>query len=215
LGSASRAQRKGDEQTRHNLRRVVKDIEGMVDRDDLQRIILAGAPEVTGELRNLLPKRLASRVVGTVDVATSASIDEIRDVVTPIAEKAERDTEEATVSDLITSAAKSGNSVVGLQQTLDALNQHRVWRFVWADGFQAPGYVCSQCGALFSVDTACSLCGSPVVGTEDVVETAIDVAVRRGARIEVVRGDEAKSSLMNAGGIGAYLRTRKPRARAS
>jgi peptide subunit release factor 1 (eRF1) len=43
---------------------------------------------------------------------------------------------------------------------------------------------------------------------EDVVERAVDHAVRKGANVEVIRSEEAESSLTNAGGIGAFLRTR-------
>jgi peptide subunit release factor 1 (eRF1) len=99
--------------------------------------------------------------------------------------------------------------VIGLAHTLYALNQRRVWQLVYADAFHAPGYECTKCAALFSTDaTSCSFCGSVVRPIEDVVECAVDHAVRRGARIEVIRGEEAESSLMNAGGIGAFLRTR-------
>ena len=215
LGSASRAQRKGDEQVRQNLRRVVTDIDAMVDKRGIQHLILAGASELTAELRALLSKRLDSLVIGTVDMATSAGTDEIYNAVTPICEKFERDSEEATVTDLVTLAAKSDGVVIGLSQTLHALNQYRVWRLVCADGFQSPGYQCTQCAALFPLDTICSVCGSEVTAIQDVVENGVDLAVRRGARIEFVRGNEAESSLMNAGGIGAFLRTRTPKTRVS
>jgi peptide subunit release factor 1 (eRF1) len=47
-----------------------------------------------------------------------------------------------------------------------------------------------------------------VTRIEDVVERAVDHGVRHGASVEVIRSEEAESSLMNAGGIGAFLRTR-------
>jgi peptide subunit release factor 1 (eRF1) len=144
-----------------------------------------------------------------VDLATTATIEQIRSAAAPLAEKFEHDTEAATVTNLVTSAAKSARVVIGLAHTLYALNQRRVWQLVYADAFHAPGYECTKCAALFSTDaTSCSFCGSLVRPIEDVVECAVDHAVRRGARIEVIRGEEAESSLMNAGGIGAFLRTR-------
>jgi hypothetical protein len=209
LSSASHAQRRADEQVRLNLRRVAKDIDLQFEQHGVNRIILAGSPEVTAELRVVLPKRLESQVIGRVDLATGATLEQIRNVMAPIAENFERDTEEATVTDLVTSAAKSGRAVIGLGYTLYALNQHRIWQLVYAGGFHARGYECVQCSAMYSLETtSCSLCGSDVVAVDDVVERAVDHAVRNGARVEVIQSESAESALMNAGGIGAFLRTR-------
>ena len=208
IGSASHAQRKADEQILLNLRHAAKDIDSMFAECGVNRIILAGLPEVTGELKTILPKRVLTRVIGTVDIATSATIEKIRKAAAPIAEKFERETEEALVTDLVTSSAKSGRVVIGLGHTLHALNQSRVWQLVYAGEFHSPGHECPQCAALFSIETSCPFCGSAVDRIEDVVERAVDQAIRKGAKIEVIRNEEAESSLINAGGIGAYLRTR-------
>jgi peptide subunit release factor 1 (eRF1) len=209
MGSASRAQRKADEQVRLNLRHIAKDMDLMLEQHGVGRIILAGSPEITTELRSVLPKRIQSHVIGTIDVATIATIEDIRSKAAPLAEKFERDTEVGIVRDLVTSAAKSARVVIGLVNTLYALNRRRIWQLVYADEFHSPGYECPKCAALFSIETiSCSFCGSAVSPIEDVVERAVDHAVRRGVRVEVIRGEEAESSLMNAGGIGAFLRTR-------
>jgi peptide subunit release factor 1 (eRF1) len=209
LGTGDHAQRKADEQIRLNLRHVTKDIDAMLEQHSVRRMILAGSPEITAELKAVLPKRLVSQVIGTVDIATSATVDEIRNATAPIAERFERDTEEALVTDLVTSGAKLGRVVIGLGHTLQALNQRRVWQLLYADGFHSPGYECPRCAALFSVaTTSCAFCNSPVDSVEDVVERAVDHAIRRDVRVEVIRGEESESSLINAGGIGAFLRTR-------
>jgi histone H3/H4 len=209
MGSASHAQRKADEQIRLNLRHIAKDMELMLEQHSIRRIILAGSPEITTELRSVLPRPVQSHVIGTVDLAITATIEDIRSKAVPLAEKFERDTENGIVKDLVTSAAKSARVVVGLVNTLYALNRRRIWQLVYADEFHSPGYECPKCAALFSIETvSCSFCGSAVSSIEDVVERAVDHAVRRGAMVEVIRGAEAESSLMNAGGIGAFLRTR-------
>jgi Bacterial archaeo-eukaryotic release factor family 10 len=46
-------------------------------KNGTEPIILAGSPEITAELRAILPKRLQSKVIGTVDLATAATIEEI------------------------------------------------------------------------------------------------------------------------------------------
>jgi peptide subunit release factor 1 (eRF1) len=209
LGSASRAQRKADEQVRLNLRHALKDVRAVLEERGIERIILAGSSAITAELQGIMPQRLASRVIARLDIPITAAIEEIKAGAAPAAEKYERDTEEALVQDLLTSAAKTDRAVVGLGRTLHAVNQHRVWQLACADSFCAPGFECSKCEALFSIETAtCSSCGSPVFPVGDVVEQAVDQALRKGARIEVVRGAEAESALINFGGIGAFLQTR-------
>jgi hypothetical protein len=216
IGSASHAQRKADEQIRANLKQMIKDIDSLLDRHGVKRVILAGSPEITAELKALLPKRLADQVIGSVDIAINATLDDVRRAAAPIAETFERHTEEAVVTNLVTSAAKSGRVTIGLGHTLHALNQHRVWQLIYADGYQASGYECPRCNALFALETAsCALCGSTLTPTENVVERAVDHAMRKGVKIEAIRGEEPGSSLMNAGGIGALLKTRTSRVRVS
>jgi peptide subunit release factor 1 (eRF1) len=209
LGSASRAQRKADEEVRLNLRHFAKDMNVVLEQNGIGRIILAGSPEITNELQAILPKRLASRVIGKLDLAISAKLEEIQRAAAVLAEKVERVTEKKLVNDLITTAAKSTRAFIGIGRTLYALNKGRIWQLVYAAGFRSKGYECRNCDALFSVETvSCSFCGSELTVVEDVVERAIDHAVRKGARVEVIRSEEGESSLINAGGIGAFLRTR-------
>jgi peptide subunit release factor 1 (eRF1) len=188
----------------------------MLSEWNVGRIILAGAPEITAELHAHLPKKLSSRVIGKVDLAIDATTEEIRNTTMPVSEKHEQEAEESVVSDLVTSAAKARRAVVGLENTLRAVHHHRVWHLVFAEGLASPGCECSRCGALFSGETnSCSLCGATVQPVDDVVERVVDQAIRKDARIEVVRSQRAESLLMSAGGIGAFLRTRAINARAS
>jgi rubrerythrin len=216
LGAAGRAQQKADEHIRANLRQMTRRIDVAVLQHRIRRLILAGSPEITAELKALLPKRLELRVIGTLNVAINANLDEIRNAAAPLAERFERQSEATLVTELVTSAAKAGSVVLGLEQTLQAANDGRIWQLVYADGFAASGYECRNCGVLSSAgQPACPLCGSSVNPAEDLVDQIIAHASRKGAKVEVIRGQEAKSSLMSAGGIGAFLRTRTPSVRVS
>jgi peptide subunit release factor 1 (eRF1) len=216
LGAASHAQRKADEEVRVNLRQMIKQLEHTITEFGVHRIILAGSPQNTAQLRALLPKRLASRVIGTVDLAINATPEVVRNAAAALAENFEGQTERVLVADLITCAAKACNVVNGLGDTLDALNQRRVWQLVYAESFHAPGHECVKCGALFSPEmNSCSFCGSTLHPIENVVERAVDHAIGKGVKVEVIRGEKAESDLMNAGGIGGMLRSRTPSARVS
>jgi len=210
LGADSHAQQKADEKVRLNLRNMIKRIEAVTELRSFRHLILAGSTEITAQLRSLLPKRLASLVIGTVDLATNANLKAIRKAAAPIAEKYERESEQALISDLVTASAKGGAVVVGLGHTLHAVNQGRIWQLVYSDRCHWTGSECRQCGALFSRNArACSFCGSPVDRVADVVERAVAHAARKGAKVDVIRGEQAEAALMNAGGVGAFLRTRR------
>jgi hypothetical protein len=216
LAAASHAQHRVDEHVRLNIRQMIKRIESVVVQHSIGRIILAGSSEITAQLKTLMPKRLASRVIGTMSLATNANLEEIRNAAASVAERFERESEGALVTELVTSAAKAGRSVVGLMDTLDAMNRGRIWQLVYADGFYSPGYECAECGALFcSEQPSCSLCGSSVRPAENIVERLVARVARKGAKIEIVGGEDARPFLVNAGGVGAFLRTRTASARAS
>jgi peptide subunit release factor 1 (eRF1) len=208
LGSASHVQRKADEQIRANLREVVKDVDWLVQTNGVHSLVFAGASEITAELRTLLPKRLAMRVIGTVEIPIEAPARDVLDAVRPLTEAHERDTEVQTVKEVVTAAAKKQKAVAGLSRTLNAVNQARVWQLIYSDGFASPGFECSKCAALFSMEReSCMNCGGKVLPVRDVVERAVEHTLRRGAKIEVVKG-EARASLDSAGGIAAFLNAR-------
>jgi peptide subunit release factor 1 (eRF1) len=206
--SSSRIQRKADNQIRTNLRRLTKEIDEVTKARRLHRLILAGTPEITKELRSLLPLRLSSNVIGETEISIHAGAAEVFVSTAKIAAAYEHATELEKVNKVITSAAKNGKAVVGLARTLNAINSGRAWEVIYAGGFLSPGYECPTCSALFSERaTSCPYCGAKPQSVRDVVERAVEHALRKQARIEVVTAD-ASEALQRAGGIGAFLKTR-------
>jgi intracellular sulfur oxidation DsrE/DsrF family protein len=205
-GPAHRIPREPAEELRRNLRHVVKDIDWIVQARELERVILAGAPSITGQLHKLLPKRLASLVIDVLDVATSASPEEVLALTLPRVERFERATEVETVNQLMSTAARGYSAVVALEPTLAALNRGRISKLVYSDGLRSSGVECTKCEALFS-DTvdSCKVCGATLVSAVNVVERAIERALRQAAKIEAVKG-QALNVLNEAGGIGAFLK---------
>jgi hypothetical protein len=205
-GPAHRIQREPAEELRQNLRHVVKDIDWIVQARELDRVILAGVPSITGQLRKLLPKRLASLVIEQLDITTSVSPVEVLTLTLPHAERFERATEVKTVDQLLTTAASGYSAVIALEPTLAALNRGRISKLVYSDGLRSPGNECIKCEALFS-DTvdSCKVCGATVVSAVNVVELAIERALHQNVTIEAVQGP-ASDSLNGAGGIGAFLK---------
>lgn len=206
--SGSRVQRKADNQIRLNLRRVAKSLDDLAKLKRVHRFVLLGTPEITAELRQILPVRVALDVIGEAVAAIDMPAEGILSLTQPIAGKYELDTEVEKVSKVVTSAAKSGKAVVGLGRTLKAVNADRVWELIYAGDYQSKGYECTKCSALFSArPTRCLYCNSRTQAVTNVVERAVEHALRRQAKVEVVTG-KASVALKVAGGIGAFLKTR-------
>jgi len=206
--SSARTQRRADNQIHANLKEVVRQVEEIVKTKVLHRLVLAGTPETTAELRKLLPARLALGVMGDVTLAMTASPAEVLSAAQPVANAYERSSEFVRVNDIVTAAAKKGNAVVGLGHTLQAINSGRVWELVYSAESHAPGFECAECSALFSIETSsCTFCNAGVHPVGNIIEQAVEHALRGGAKVEVVTG-EAAAALDAAGGLGAFLKTR-------
>jgi hypothetical protein len=206
LYSQSHLQRKADEHVLSHLKHVAQVLEHISETQPFQRLVLAGAGAATSELFRLLPKSLRARVVASATLSAAASECQILEEVLFIARKAEgkRDMDKAQM--LVTAAAKGHNAVSRLPDTLEALNEKRVRELIYAHGFMTQGGVCEKCHAVFPSGIAnCGFCGLPLKPDNDLVETAIGMALAEGAAIEQFRGDAAEK-LKSAGGIGAFLR---------
>jgi len=206
--SSNHNQRRADNQIRANLREVLAQVNEFVKTRQLNRLVLAGTPEILSEFHKLLPARLALTVIGETLLSMDASPAQALSVARPLAKAYERSTEVEKVNDVLTAAAKKGKAVVGLDHVLEAVNSDRVWELIYSNEFVAPGFECAECAALFMSSTSsCAYCGSGVQPVSNVVERVVEHALRKQAKVEVVTG-EASATLATGGGIGAFLKTR-------
>ena len=206
LYSQSHLQRKADEHTLSHLKRVVETLENFSAVTPFQRLVLAGSGPATSELYRLLPKAMRAKVVASATLPAHASESQILEEVLFIARKAEDEREMDKAQMLITASAKGHNAVSQLPDTLRALNEKRVRELIYAHGFTATGGVCEACRVVFPSNAGnCDFCGLPVKPADDLIETAIGMAIAEGAAVEQFRGDAAEK-LKGAGGIGAFLR---------
>jgi peptide subunit release factor 1 (eRF1) len=66
---------------------------------------------------------------------------------------------------------------------------------------------CPSCGHLAADGARCPICGTATEPEPDLVEEAVEAALRNGSRVETVpAGVEGADELEAAGGIGALLR---------
>ncbi len=152
----------------------------------------------------MLPKAWQTLVIGSFAVDMNAGTSEIIDKALKVAQQAEAERERTLVERLVTTAAKGGEAVVTLDDTLEAVHAGRVQRLVLAEGFRQAGYRCQGCDYLTVQEMPeCPFCGSSFRQIKDAVEFAVRRVLEEGGEVEVI---SHASDLESAGNIGALLR---------
>ncbi len=202
--AAQKLQRHEDVQASHNLRSAANVAIDFFQRGQCRRIVLAGTGETVSQFYGLLPRAWQDKVAGTVPMDMNASETEVltksRSVIREVLAREQAE----LVERVITAAAKGEGSVVGLSDTLTALQEERVHTLVVAEDYNAPGYRCDNCGYVAAEsDGVCPYCSGDMVHVDDVVEYAVKRMLESGGHVESVRDNPA---LVEAGSIGAVLR---------
>lgn len=170
----------------------------------IRQILIGGTDDNIALFKSQLPKAWQSLVMGSFPISMNASHAEVQSRALNIGQKAERQREEKLVASLITAAAKGSGAVVGMEETLSAVNDGRIRILVIVEGHQETGYRCSGCRLLTTqAEEVCSVCRKEIERIPDVVEVAVSRVLRNGGDIEVIYSNPV---LEQAGNIGALLR---------
>lgn len=202
-GSAGQS-RYTEEAAERNLRASANFAARFFSKNQIRRVIIGGTEENVAHFVDLLPKTWRSLVMGSFPVEMSASHAQVFQKAMAIAQQSEGEAETHLVKAVITAAAKGGEGVIRLDDTLQAVHAGQVQTLLICEGFQAPGYRCRGCEYLTaqSLET-CPFCGERFDKIPDAVEMAVRKVIRDGGEVLVLR-DSPK--LQESGGIGAQLR---------
>lgn len=203
--AAARYQRHEDNLALHNLKQAVELVEAFCRRKKCHRLMLAGNPAVLAQVKELMPAALRETVIGEFPADMEATPNEVLRHSLEVAEAAQRTEEERLVSEAITAANKGGAGAVGPEDSLYALREGRVRVLLVQDDLHIAGHECSNCGYLSVTEMArCPFCsGEDIRAVPDVVNRAIQQALKAGAEINIVRQNEA---LRRADDMAALLR---------
>jgi peptide subunit release factor 1 (eRF1) len=205
--SESRFQHRMEMHVHLHLKHVAQRLDKLVDQYRFDRLLLAGPVEAVGELRHLLSKRVRGRLVDQqLALPVRANAREVLEDVLRVEQQIERQMETQIVEELIAGGDGHHPFTLGLERTVRALCEGRVWRMVYAEGFTPSGGQCANCGMLFARGNgSCDYCGGPVAAVADLLERMIERALEQDGRIEEVAANAA-TRLQQAGGVGAVLR---------
>lgn len=198
-------QNKADTHARWQLKHVAEMLDKLVDQYGFDRLVLAGPVEAASELSHQLSKRVRGRVVGRIALPIEANDRKVLDETRKIEQQVEREAEKRLVEELI---AADGRHPVrhGLENTVRALGEGRIWRLIYASGFSSRGSQCPNCAMIFAgTEGSCVYCGGAIEPVDDLVERMVERVLESEGRVEEAEG-EAAHRLQQVGGIGAILR---------
>lgn len=203
-GEARRTQHM-DETIDRNMKEVAEFATHFFEENHVRRILIGGTDENVASLRGMLSKSWQSLVMGTFAMPMTATHVEVFNRTMQIAKDSEHQRELRLVDTLISEAAKGKNAVIGIEKTLEAVNQDRVSQLVVTTGFRSGGSQCQACGRLTVLDgEKCPACeGELTSAGVDVIDLAIHTVMHHGGEVEIVHEIPA---LQKEGSMGAMLR---------
>lgn len=194
------------EMAHQHLKRAAALAFAAYQRYEFDHLIVGAPTDVRPLLEKELHRYLRDRLTAHVNVAPGAGAAEVVAAALEVEDRVERDKQAALVvrvRERLHPGGGRGAGCAGLEEVLSALSERRVERLVLSDGYEAPGWHCDGCGRLCLKGRRCSVCGDAMRPIDDVVEEALEEALRQSCRVDVC---VANADLDVMGRIAALLR---------
>lgn len=200
-----------------HTKEVVDALEGIVQRDGIEHIILAGDEVVIPLLREQLPKPLAAKIVDELKLPTHSPDHDVLDASLAAMRKLNERTDRERVDAVVGAYRAGGLGVVGPDATLLALTNGQVDELLLSSSLRdlrrlgrgRAGKMAVAADASVTQPAVTSVAaGEPADADPDVVrlaDTFVQKAQQTGARIVFI---EDTSLLEPYGGVAATLRYR-------
>ncbi|HEU4680365.1 MAG TPA: hypothetical protein VFS51_01385, partial [Gemmatimonadales bacterium] len=173
-------------------------------RQPAHGIVLAGTGADAGAVEPFLHSYLVDRLIGTIRLnPKDASLAAVHAATLAVREGYERASERALVHEMLEGIG-TGWGVNGLSPTLRALSRGQVRSLVVHSDASEPGFRCGESGRLALTERDCRGEGESVP-VLDVVDDAIEEALRQGVDVNVIYEPEARDSVES---LAALLRFR-------
>ncbi len=192
-----------EEKQRH-YEAIARELFSMDRKHPAHGIVLAGTGAEPGAVEPFLHSYLAERLIGTVRLnpkeATPASV---HSATLTVREAYERASERELVHEMLEGIG-TGWGINGLSPTLKALARGQVRSLLVNSDSTEPGFRCGDSGRLAVTERECRGEGEPIP-VLDIVDDAIEEALRQGVDVNVVYEPEARDAIDS---LGALLRFR-------
>lgn len=188
-----------------HAKRVADELAAIIDRKKLSRIVIGGPVEATSLFTNELPKRLQQMIIGSISVPLDSNYERVVGEIRAVQQKSEHEDEARMVDSMITAAMKNDRAVIGLSDTLAAIQEQRVYCLLVAKDYHSEGKECESCQVLLEAGPdQCSFCGGKLQPAPDLVNRASQRVLDQAGKVQMISG--AAADKMAGIGIGAILR---------
>jgi peptide subunit release factor 1 (eRF1) len=188
-----------EEKHRH-FEAVARELFELDRRRPARGIVLAGTGTEGGGVQPFLHAYLAERVLGTTKLnPKEATPGAVHTASLRVREEWERSHERALVRELIERVG-TGWAVNGMRATLQALARGQVRTLLVQNDTALPGFRCGDSGRLALTERECRGEGEPIP-VLDVVDDAIEEALRQGVNVNVVYDPDALAAIDVAAGL--------------
>lgn len=192
-----------EEKQRH-YEAIARELFAVDRRQPAQGIVLAATGTEARAVEPFLHNYLVERVIGTARLnPKEASAPLVHAATLAVREQWERASERTLVQEMLDSEG-SGWAINGVDETLRALARGQVRVLLVNADAAEPGYRCGDSGRLSRTERDCRGEGDPIP-VIDIVDDAIEEALRQRVLINVIYEDQARASVR---GLAALLRFR-------
>lgn len=152
-------------------------------------LVIGGYDSEIRQFRALLPRTVADRVAGTINVdLQTVTPGRVRELANPVIARWAATAQERAVQGVLSQPPWVA-AVTGLDDCAAASRARAIADLVLPDGKPLPGFSCDQCGALSSEDSGCD-CEDPQAqcrAVPDVFEELADRTLDLGGEVTLVR----------------------------
>jgi len=203
--SQARYQRAIENEVDEHIRTTCSALFDRFRRRPFDRLLVGGPAELRRRVERELHPDLSRRLAGHFEIDVErATPDEVRQRTDPLIEADEGRRERDALERLGEGMAPGGHAAGGLDEVLQLLDDRRVQTLLLTQGLAASGFVCPQCGRLSAGETSCPGDGIAPEPRQDIIPSAIQVAMDQSAEVLVVR--DRPEALAEYGSVAALLR---------
>jgi len=196
------------------LRQAAIAVTKLADRAGWKWLVLASPDEQEAKhLAQRLHAPWSESVAGTLALPMNANLNQVRDAIGPVVGAAERKAEKEVLDRWLGELEKpDGHAVAGLADTVEAVEEYRVFHFIADSDFHHAGWQCADCGSLMAglldePPVQCPYCGAThLIERADIVGDLALQVINSGGHAEIVRDEDNRQLIEGHGRIGAVLR---------
>jgi hypothetical protein len=165
-------------------------------------VILGGQDAVLSQFRYVLPASVQQQIIDEVALDMHDTPAHILQVARQTLEQHDREADRLDVQQLLDRASQRGEAVLGLPDTLTAVNAGMVQKLIVHQDFQHHGWRCLDCDNIgMKMSPQCSVCSGQVMAVA-LREALVSEVLRSNGVVEPIEPD---ARLVPHDGVGALL----------